>query len=322
MTRIDNFSQILIDWNGSGWIRDYALTQSIPNNGFFDGSKPDLYKPMNSYDLPAQSIIDYANGEELKILLGIEIESWTSDWMTQLSPPDYDGFMLDLGSRELEYRKMIPSDSYEIPTPTPTPTPDYAKIDYQLSVSSEIYEEESFNLKLGLGEDVNYHDQYNNLRVFYEITQGADNFHSSTGEFTFSNNVDTTTPLQSKRTSANEGARTIEFSLTGDSINSNKWTGKKVSTTLYEIRPKYTLNTENLDDSYSILEGESVIFKLFTENVPSATKVTIDLVEFNKYPTYIYSFYCISAPSGFESHVGGLIHDKVRLNVMKNRTEH
>ena len=91
----DNFSQILIDWNGSGWIRDYALTQSKPNNGFFDGSKPDLYKPMNSYELPAQSIIDYANGEELKILLGIEIESWTSDWMTQLSPPQT---MMDLCS--------------------------------------------------------------------------------------------------------------------------------------------------------------------------------------------------------------------------------
>ena len=71
---------------------------------------------------------------------------------------------------------MIPSDSYEIPTPTPTPTPNHAKIDYQFSVSSEIYEEESFNLKLGLGEDVDYHNQFNGLKVFYEITQGDEYF--------------------------------------------------------------------------------------------------------------------------------------------------
>ena len=109
----------------SGIIQKYALNDTILDHPFTNSSLSSFYRSFEygpfGYEKPSQSISEYANGEELKILLGFQIEGWDSNW-NYIHPHTNDGMIWGIGEFPFSYRKIEASDSYLVPSPTPSPS--------------------------------------------------------------------------------------------------------------------------------------------------------------------------------------------------------
>ena len=264
----------------SGIIQKYAMNGTIVDHPFTNSSYPSVYKSFEygvfGYERPSQPISEYANGEELKILLGFQLEGWDSNW-NYINPHTKDGMIWGIGEFPLSYRKLEASDSYEIP---PTPTPAIDRINYVLTADNPALENRDLTLSLDMSLNP-WQTAFEGFEVTYEVTQGAEYFTTTSGTFTFYSYSLATSSLQVKETEAIEGSRDIKIELTGDSMDTDKWQNVSVTTKLYDSAPVYTITSDA--PSNIIIEGNDITFTVSTQNVPSGTQVTADITEYNQY---------------------------------------